>query len=132
MRAGRSRSQPASILIVDNDPSVTETFLRILTPEGYQVYTACDAEAGLREAGSRHPDAIIVDLRMPLIDGYEFLARLRAREDQRQTPVAIITGDFHLKDGLVRALREFGATLYFKPVWRDDLIGIAQRLLASE
>jgi CheY-like chemotaxis protein len=58
-----------TILIVDDDPSVTETFERMLRLEGYQVVTALSAEAGLNQAERSHPHAIILDLRMPLVDG---------------------------------------------------------------
>ena len=66
------------ILIVDDDEGVTQTFARMLRLEGYQVRTAMNAETGLREAEHSRPDAIILDLRMPLVDGLGFLRRLRA------------------------------------------------------
>ena len=93
-------SEPATskILIVDDDEGVMQTFARMLSLEGYQVRTAANAEKGLAEAAENHPDAIILDLRMPLVDGLGFLRRLRARDDQRQTPVAIVTGDYFLED----------------------------------
>ena len=83
----------AKILIVDDDEGVTQTFARMLRLEGYQVRTAVSAETGLREADRSHPDAIILDLRMPLVDGLGFLRRLRAQDDHRAVPVAIVTGD---------------------------------------
>src|SRR3981081_381329 len=88
----------AKILIVDDDEGVTQTFARMLRLEGYQVRTAVSAETGLREAEHSHPDAIILDLRMPLVDGLGFLRRLRAHDHQRKTPVAIVTGGCRLHD----------------------------------
>ena len=52
------------ILIIDDDHGVTDTFSRMLRLEGYEVQTASDPEAGLRECARSRPDAIIVDLRM--------------------------------------------------------------------
>jgi hypothetical protein len=69
---------------------------------------------------------------MPLVDGLAFLHRLRARKDLRGTRVAIVTGDYFLTDLLVEEITGLGAQLYFKPVWLDDLLGIAQHLLARE
>src|SRR5207245_6233818 len=86
----------SKILIVDDDEGVTQTFARMLRLEGYQVRTAVSAESGLRVAEESHPDAIILDLRMPLVDGLGFLRRLRAKHEQKQTPVAIVTGDYFL------------------------------------
>jgi DNA-binding response OmpR family regulator len=124
-------SEPATskILIVDDDEGVMQTFARMLSLEGYQVRTAANAEKGLAEAAESHPDAIILDLRMPLVDGLGFLRRLRARDDQRQTPVAIVTGDYFLEDSVSNELQELGAELRFKPLWLEDLVGLARNLL---
>lgn len=119
----------ATILVVDDDEGVTQTFARMLRLEGYDVRTAMNAESGLREADRSHPDAIILDLRMPLVDGLGFLRRLRARGEQRDTPVAIVTGDYFLDDQVSAELRELGAELKFKPLWLEDLVGLARHLL---
>jgi len=119
----------ATILVVDDDEGVTQTFARMLRLEGYDVRTAMNAETGLREADKSRPDAIILDLRMPLVDGLGFLRRLRARDEQRDTPVAIVTGDYFLDDQVSAELRELGAELKFKPLWLEDLVGLARHLL---
>ena len=119
----------SKILIVDDDESVTQTFASMLRLEGYQVRTAINAENGLRLAEESRPDAIILDLRMPLVDGLGFLRRLRAQHAQRTTPVAIVTGDYFLEDEISTELRELGAELRFKPMWLEDLVGLARNLL---
>lgn len=124
-----SETDTATILIVDDDEGVTQTFARMLRLEGYQVRTAMTAETGLRDAGAVHPDAIILDLRMPLVDGLGFLRRLREQEDTRATPVAIVTGDYFLEDEVSVELRALGAELRFKPLWLEDLVGLARDLL---
>ena len=119
----------STILIVDDDEGVTQTFARMLKLEGFQVRTAINAETGLRVANESQPNAIILDLRMPLIDGLGFLRRLRSQDDQRSTPVAIVTGDYFLEDSVANELRELGAELRFKPLWLEDLVGLAHNLL---
>jgi DNA-binding response OmpR family regulator len=119
----------SKILIVDDDEGVTQTFARMLRLEGYQVHTAMTAEKGLQEADHNHPDAIILDLRMPLVDGLGFLRRLRARNEHSTTPVAIVTGDYFLDDAVSAELRQLGAELRFKPMWLEDLVGLARNLL---
>jgi DNA-binding response OmpR family regulator len=126
-----SASANPKILIVDDDEGVTQTFARMLRLEGYQVRTAVSAETGLQEAKASAPDAIILDLRMPLVDGLGFLRRLRERDEQRTTPVAIVTGDYFLDDSVSSELRELGAELRFKPLWLEDLVGLAKNLLQS-
>ena len=122
---------PPTILIVDDDEGVTQTFARMLRLEGYEVRTALSAETGLREAEKSQPDAIILDLRMPLVDGLGFLRQLRSFTGQRTTPVAIVTGDYFLDDTVSAELRELGAELRFKPLWLEDLVGLARNLLQS-
>ena len=122
----------AKILIVDDDEGVTQTFARMLRLEGYQVRTAVSAETGLREAEHSHPDAIILDLRMPFINGLGLLYRLRAAEPDRRTPVVIVTGDQCLDDAVIRELQDLGAEVKFKPLWLEDLVGLARNLLQSK
>ena len=129
MSAAMLEPATATILIVDDDDTVTNTFARMLRLEGYQVRTAVCAERGLREAEDSQPDAIILDLRMPLIDGLGFLRRLRAGDGHRHTPVAIVTGDYFLDDAVSAELRDLGAELRFKPLWLEDLVGLARNLL---
>jgi DNA-binding response OmpR family regulator len=124
-----ARPLTRSVLIVDDDEAVTQTFARMLRLEGYHVDTALNAETGLRQAEAGHPDAIILDLRMPLVDGLGFLRRLRSHEDHRSTPVAIVTGDYFLDDSVADELRDLGAELRFKPMWLEDLVGLARTLL---
>ena len=124
-----SERATATILIVDDDEGVTQTFARMLRLEGYKVHTAVSAETGLRKAERSQPDAIILDLRMPLVDGLGFLRRLRTFDNQRNTPVAIVTGDYFLDDSVSNELRELGAELRFKPLWLEDLVGLARTLL---
>lgn len=120
---------PGSILIVDDDEAVTQTFARMLRMEGFTVRTAVSAESGLAEATEHLPNAIILDLRMPLTDGLGFLKRLRAMEGQREVPVAIVTGDYFLDDAISAEIKQLGADLRFKPLWLEDLVGLARTLL---
>ncbi len=117
------------ILIVDDDEGVTQTFARMLRLEGFSVSTAVNAETGLQEAALHRPDAIILDLRMPLVDGLGFLRRLRSDADHRSTPVAIVTGDYFLDDTVSSEVRALGAELRFKPLWLEDLVGLARTLV---
>jgi DNA-binding response OmpR family regulator len=122
-------SPTATILIVDDDEGVTQTFARMLRLEGFQVRTASTAESGLYDAQAAPPDAIILDLRMPLVDGLGFLRRLRQFDGSRNIPVAIVTGDYFLEEETSAELRELGAELRFKPLWLEDLVGLARNLL---
>jgi DNA-binding response OmpR family regulator len=119
----------ASILIVDDDEGVTHSFARMLRLEGFNVRTAVNAEAGLLEATSSNPDAIILDLRMPILDGLGFLRRLRSYDQHRLTPVAIVTGDIFLEKAVAAELQSLGAQIRYKPLWLDDLVDLAHSLV---
>jgi DNA-binding response OmpR family regulator len=125
-------STQAKVLIIDDDEAVTQTFARMLRQEGHDVRTANDAETGLQEAAAHPPDAIIVDLRMPLINGLGFLYRLRARDEYHDTPVAIVTADYCLDESISRELDELGAELHYKPLWLEDLLDLARSLLTTD
>ncbi len=117
-----------SILIVDDDRSVTETFARALEQEGFDVTTALNPGIGLELAKNIHPDAIILDMRMPLINGIQFLRQVRSRPDLQQVPVAIVTGDYFLPEPLQAELKALRASVLFKPLWLEDLIDLARTL----
>jgi DNA-binding response OmpR family regulator len=126
--------QSGRVLIVDDDELTTEMFARILTLEGFEVRTASSAELCLREFESYRPDAIILDLRMPFINGLGLLYRLRQEESNRKqpvVPVAVVTGDQCLDDGMIGELRELGAEIRFKPVWVEDLVDMARSLVEA-
>lgn len=119
------------ILIVEDDPIVSDTFARLLRLDGFHVLTAPDAIAGLRAMAEADPAAVLVDLRMPVVDGVAMVRRIREQENGCQRPVAIITGDYLLDDTIIESLSALNAHLYFKPVWLEELLTIVQTLLAK-
>jgi two-component system alkaline phosphatase synthesis response regulator PhoP len=69
------------ILVIDDEPSIINIVTAYLKPEGYEVYTATDGNAGLKSARAFKPDLIILDLMLPGMDGIELLSRLRRASD---------------------------------------------------
>lgn len=120
-----------SILIVDDDSAVAETFSRMLRLEGYEVVTALDPEEGLQLAGSLRPSAIILDMRMPIINGLQFLRKVRATPTLADVPVAIVTGDYFMGEPVIDELKALGAAVRFKPLWLEDLVALARGLVAN-
>ncbi len=120
---------PPTILIVDDDRSVADTFARILKLEGFMVATASNADEGLGLAERVNPAAIILDMRMPITNGLQFLRTVRGLPDLVATPVAIVTGDYFLPDPVQAELKQLGAEIRFKPLWLEDLIALARSLV---
>jgi DNA-binding NtrC family response regulator len=117
------------ILIVDDDETVLHTFAKALSLEGYDVRTAASPLTGLQEVDDAPPDAILLDLRMPFVNGIGFLYRLRAHEAYRDIPVAIITGDSCVDDPAMQEMRELNAEVLFKPIWIDEVVSVTRSLL---
>ena len=119
----------ARILLVDDDASVTDAFARTLRLDGYEVWSARSADEGLNLAQVHHPHAIIMDLRMPLASGLQFLRTVRTIPGLAHVPVAIVTGDYHLDEPQEHELQALGAQLHFKPLWLGELVTLARDLL---
>lgn len=81
------------ILVVEDDPAIRESVSECLEDEGYSVVRAANGLEALRllQAGSR-PELILLDLHMPVMDGEELVAALRADETLGQIPVVLMTG----------------------------------------
>ncbi len=71
----------AKILVIDDEPSITNLVSAYLKPEGYQVYTAADGPSGLKAARTYKPDLVILDVMLPGMDGIELLTRLRRESE---------------------------------------------------
>jgi CheY-like chemotaxis protein len=93
----RQMSQPsrrrATILAIDDDPSILETVTQLLEGEGHRVLTAASGEDGLMVARTITPDLILLDLYMPSMDGLEVVRRLKAdpATPTRRIPVVALT-----------------------------------------
>lgn len=122
---------PSTILIIEHDEPTADMYSRILQIGGFTVRRVPSAPDGLRDVAAHPPDAILVDFRMPVMDGLEFLRALRARPLHHATPVAIVTGDYQLDEGLVGQIRDLGAVIRFKPLWVDELTALAKQLIAG-
>lgn len=81
-------NSPARILIVDDEPSITEFVSYAMQKEGYQTETASDGEEALRKIEEQHFDLFILDIMLPGIDGYELCRRIRAR---MSTPILFLS-----------------------------------------
>src|SRR5690242_19126532 len=76
-------------LVVDDDAAVRDSLARTLRFEGYEVATAADGQVALDAVAEREPDAVVLDVGMPGLDGLETCRRLRA--DGRPLPILMLT-----------------------------------------
>ena len=113
------------ILVVEDEPDFLRTIAQALREEGYAVDTAQDGEEGLYKAVETDYDAIVLDVMLPYVDGFELLRRLRRT---KKTPVLLLTARAKLGDR-VSGL-DFGADDYVvKPVDLDELAARLRALI---
>jgi len=82
---------PGLALVVEDDPSSREVFGRMLQKDGWDVQTANTGREALDLVSARRPAFVVLDLIMPEMDGFEFLAELRQREEWKSIPVIVVT-----------------------------------------
>jgi two-component system chemotaxis response regulator CheY len=111
------------ILVVDDDPSILETVSDILDLEGYPVETAANGAEALRLAEHTRPSLVLLDMRMPVLDGWGFARALRERG--MKLPILVMTAAQSAR----RWSEEIGAEGYLaKPFELFDLLDAVERL----
>lgn len=118
----------ATILIVDDDESLRELLRLHLSAAGYEVLVAEDAIAGGYMVLRNPPDLIICDVNMPHLDGFDFVAALRADKSLPDIPVIFLTS---MEEGDQRG-KSLGAVGYLtKPVRADRLLSLVAAHVAG-
>jgi CheY-like chemotaxis protein len=117
---------PMRVLVVDDEPAIRHAVEAALADEGFAVATAADGAAALALLDAFRPDAILLDLRMPIMDGYAFLAAYRTRPDPRAAVIVCSTAA-----NSVGPLAQGAAAYLRKPFDIDDLIGLIERFGAK-
>jgi GAF domain-containing protein/CheY-like chemotaxis protein len=85
------------ILIIDDEPEAVRLLHQLLNEHGkYKVYVAESGQEGINMVARRRPDLVVLDLRMPGMDGFEVLNELRANPETANIPVVVVTGDIDL------------------------------------
>ena len=114
------------VLVVDDEPALRDALVRALRSEGYHVSSAEDGRGALERIGDEHPDLIVLDVLMPVMDGLEVARALRQRGDR--TPVLVLTARDSVSDR-VEGL-DAGADDYLvKPFALDELLARIRALL---
>lgn len=119
------------ILIADDDPDVLELLRFRLNQEGYETATATDGEEALALVRERSPDACILDVRMPKLDGLSVVRAMREDDGSSEIPVLLLTAS--VADRNVARGLDAGANDYMaKPFAHDELKKRVAALLRGE
>src|SRR5215831_16337529 len=108
-----------SVLIIDDDASIREALKMILEYEGFETASAPDAVSGLAAIDARRPDAVLLDIKMPGMDGMEALDRIGALENP--PPVLMISGHGDIATS-VECTRRGAYDFLEKPPQRERLL----------
>jgi CheY-like chemotaxis protein len=107
----------ARVLVVDDDPSILDTVTSILSSEGYPVMAASGGAQALTLLGSWHPTLVLLDMRMPIMDGWAVARAMR--EAGSKVPIVVMTA----AESARRWADEIGAAGHLaKPFGLDDLL----------
>lgn len=116
----------SSVLVVEDDRAVRESIERALRLEGYVVTTVADGLAALEAVPTTEPDAIVLDLLLPFLDGLSVCRRLRERGDK--TPILVLTARAEVSDRV--AGLDAGADDYLsKPFALEELLARLRALI---
>ncbi len=102
----------STILIIDDEKAIRKTLTEILSYEGYKIEEASDGEEGLRKFGEKTFDVVLCDIKMPKIDGIEFLEK--AKEINPDVPIIMISGHGNI-DTAVEAVKKGAFDYISKP-----------------
>lgn len=114
-----------NIVIVDDQPNNLRVLSGILQQAGYKVRPALDGEVALKSIKSSPPDLILLDIRMPEMDGYEVCRRLKSDEQTRDIPVIFISALQDMEDKL-SAFRVGGVDYVAKPFQMEEVLARVQ------
>jgi CheY-like chemotaxis protein/nitrogen-specific signal transduction histidine kinase len=87
----RCAHPPCTVLVVEDDADTCDTLRRMLEKEGWTASEAENGRVALAQIAARRPDVVLLDLMMPEMDGFEFVAELRKRQEWRTIPVVVVT-----------------------------------------
>jgi CheY-like chemotaxis protein len=131
--APQTTSMAGTVLVIDDEAAVTGSIQAILKPEGYEVHVADGGQKGIALAEQIHPDLIILDIKMPDLDGYQTAERLKQIPVLKAVPIIFLTGKTASEDGGM-AFARGGASFVRKPFSSRqlrDLVALAMQSISE-
>jgi two-component system chemotaxis response regulator CheY len=128
MDTAMSAASPKCILVVEDDDAIRDLIAEILDGAGYRVERAADGLQALVKVRAARPDIVVLDLMMPVMDGWTFLEQFRQIPDYTGTPVVVTSAYRAHSDS--ETVRDLQVQAYLaKPFDVDTLVGVVERLL---
>ncbi len=120
----------AYVLVVDDSPSVRRVVSNMLKSYGWEVQTARDGIEALEVMSRQQPAAVLLDIEMPRMDGYELIATVRSQEHDRHLPLIVLTSRAAAKHR--QRADQLGASAYLvKPYQDEELLKLLNDLISA-
>lgn len=116
-----------SVLVVDDDDAIRDMVAETLQYEGYAVEVAENGAEALERLRQKQPDAIVLDLMMPVMDGWQFVEALRELDARAEVPIVVMSAAHQLHETADRLLAKGVRAVLAKPFDLDALIGVIER-----
>lgn len=126
MRLTRADGSPIRVLVVDDEASLTDLLQMALRYEGWEIKTAADGSSAIATARDFRPDAVVLDIMLPDIDGLQVLQRMRA--DGNDVPVLFLTAKDSLDDRIA-GLTAGGDDYVTKPFSLEEVVARLRGLI---
>ncbi|NOK12319.1 response regulator [Corallococcus exercitus] len=115
------------VLVVDDDPDILEALSEILEAEGFEIRRARNGKEALERLEPDPPDLILLDLMMPVMDGWEFAQRMRQKPDFASIPIIVLSADRNVGS----KAKDIGAMGHLaKPFELNDLLSMVRQSLS--
>jgi CheY-like chemotaxis protein len=118
----RCAQMPCDVLVVEDDADMRELVRDTLSKHGWQVTEAANGRIALERVAEKKPAVIILDLMMPEMDGFEFVIKLREREEWRDIPIIVVTAKDITPEDRLRLNGYVEKTLQKSQYSRDELL----------
>ena len=127
-RTKRQRGPAPLVLVIDDNADTRDIYETYLTYVGFRVATAVNGKVGIEAARALKPSLIVMDLTMPVFDGWSAIRFLKADSELRVVPIIAVSG--HAMKGADRLAMEAGCDRYMtKPCLPQDLVAAIRELL---
>ncbi len=111
----------AKVLLVDDEAFNLDFLQQALEDENYEIFIAADGQEALKKIKSEQPDLVLLDLMMPIIDGFEVLQKVKEDDMLRDIPIIIISAE-HDSKSVVKGIKQGAEDYMTKPITAAQLI----------
>ncbi|HAR63172.1 MAG TPA: two-component system response regulator [Candidatus Margulisbacteria bacterium] len=118
------------ILVVDDEPSIVQTLKLLLEMEGYEVYTANNGQVGYEKAMEVLPNLVIIDFKMPILDGWEATKRMRQVPGLENIPILGNTA-YASEENIIQGIESGITEVVRKPFNIEKLQNLVKRYLGE-